>query len=337
MSRDGDSKLSTQEDIEAAITESRQWFRSRYITLSNGYFPAAANKEYLGEIAPRVCRYCGLSSLETTFRKESHAFPHMTGNRALFDRFECDACNKNFANNLEDHFGKWTHPWRAFGLIVGKNGIPSYLSMDKKFRTDASRDELHIQHFSGDVRVIHDELSRLITFKIDRSPYIPIAVFKCFVKMAMAVMPNQEAERCAHLKEWILSCDHATTKFPVVSLNIIHTQIPGYLRGDQILFRLMRRRREYENECPYMQFLFYMGNNLFQIVLPMPVENDSSGGQDRGFTKVWPLRARPYSQDGASGDYYYSLYDMSSSLLASGDCECFRVRYSERKLIKRSE
>src|SRR5688572_26703689 len=43
-----------------------------------------------------VCRYCG-ETRAALFRKKAHTFPEFLGNRRVFSRDECDACNQLFS------------------------------------------------------------------------------------------------------------------------------------------------------------------------------------------------------------------------------------------------
>ncbi|MGB6097342.1 MAG: hypothetical protein WBF95_13725 [Comamonas thiooxydans] len=105
-------------------------------------------------------------------------------------------------------------PWAASKV---KRGVPSIKSNDQKFRIDATvastraetgagavRHGLKILMGVNDVRHELDEANRTVKLTLDRPAYVPMGVFKCLVKMAIAIMPPEEEQKCAHLKKWIL-------------------------------------------------------------------------------------------------------------------------------------
>ncbi|WP_148665121.1 hypothetical protein [Diaphorobacter nitroreducens] len=180
-----------------------------------------SERVYLGDKSKRVCRYCGLAEPQVKFRKVAHAIPDQVGNDWLVDHEECDAFNGHFAKWVEDDFGKWTLPWRTLGRVKGKDGVPSIKSNDKEFRIDASakpmdgakgagsvRHDFQIYMGVNDARHELDEATNTVKLTLDRPSYAPMGVFKCLVKKAIAVMPPEEEQRCAHLKKWILLPAH---------------------------------------------------------------------------------------------------------------------------------
>lgn len=162
-----------------------------------------------------------MAAPQVKFKKLAHAIPDQVGNDWLFDREECDDCNGHFAKRVKDDFAKWTLPWRSMGRIKGKKGIPSHKSSDKQFRIDANerppedakaagrvRHDLNIHMGLNDTRHELNEATNTMKLTLERQPYVSMCVFKCLVKMAIAVMPAAGEQRCAHLKKWILLPDH---------------------------------------------------------------------------------------------------------------------------------
>lgn len=113
--------------------------------------------------------------------------------------------------------------------------------------------------------------------RLERPPYIPMGVFKSFVKMALAVMPEPEASQCKHLKKWILEEKHTYESFPFLPLMLYSQIIAGPVPNDKISFMLVRRKASVSG-CPYLMFMVQYGNHVNQIALPMPKEDGM--GQD---------------------------------------------------------
>ena len=252
------------------------WLDDRYDRLSAEFFNPNSDVKTLGSNEPQVCRYCGKSGPETTFANLSHAFPELIGNKKLVDLRECDVCNEHFSRLLEDQFGKWSLPSRTAGRILGKKKVPSYKSADQKFRIDVTGNELKIKHPQGDPRVIFHHDSQRIEMQLERQPYTPMGVFKCLVKMALAVMPERELHECQHLKNWILEPTHTFESFQYKPLMLFGQLVPGPIPNDRVTYILLRRKASVTG-CPYMMFVVMYGNHVHQIVLPMPAQDTVDG------------------------------------------------------------
>lgn len=268
---------------EPSLSESQlrrlEWFEERYTCIASGHFNPQSNEVRLGDRQPQVCRYCGKSCPEVSFANVSHAFPEQIGNKKLVDLLECDQCNAHFAVHVEDHFGKWSLPSRSMTRIKGKkNKIPTYQSGDEKFRVDAKAGQLNIALREGDERVEFDEDAKSIRMTFERQSYVPMAVFKCFVKMALAAMPEPEASECAHLKEWVLQKTHTYESFPFKPLMLYTQFIAGPLPNDKVSYTILRRKPGVSN-CPYMMFVLSYANFVYQISLPMPRQDNLIGAE----------------------------------------------------------
>ena len=124
----------------------------------------------------------------------------------------------------------------------------------------------------GDPRLKFDDKAKRIEMQLERPPYIPMGVFKSFVKMALAVMPEPEASNCQHLKDWILQQTHTYESFPFRPLMLYSQFIAGPVPNDKISFMLARRKTS-ASGCPYLMFMIQYGNHVHQIALPMPKED----------------------------------------------------------------
>jgi hypothetical protein len=226
-----------------------------------------------------MCRYCGKSAPEVAFKNLSHAFPEQIGNKKLVDLLECDTCNADFAAYIENDFGKWSLPARSMTRIRGKkNKVPSYESADKLLRVDVKAQQVSIALREGDTRVKFDDGAKTIRMEFERGSYAPMGVFKTFVKMALAVMPQPEAAECGHLKKWILEKMHSYESFPFKPL-LLHTQfVAGPLANDQVSYFLLRRKPGVTG-CPYLMFVLQYANFVYQVALPMPKQDELHGGK----------------------------------------------------------
>jgi len=232
------------------------------------------HKTCLGNKNDRLCRYCGKRSPEVKFRNEAHAFPQAIGNRWIIDYWECDTCNALFSRMLEDDFVKYLGPQRTLSRIRGTNGIPSFQRKKGELRIEWNGDTLKITTPNENSDVVIDEDGKGFTLRVKLQPYTPMGVFKCFVKMALAVMPEAELKFCKHLIKWISEKQHSTESFPFSPLLIFTQFMPFHMPNDVIIYSLQKRKEGITN-VPFMQFTILIHNTHYQFFLPMPE-------QDRG-------------------------------------------------------
>lgn len=262
-------------EMTQSYTSKLQWLMERYDLLAADSFCRKSAKIVLGAGEPRACRYCGKSAPEVAFDNISHAFPELIGNKWLVDCRECDICNTHFASAVDTPFGDWSLLARSTGRIRGKNKVPTFVTSDRALRIDVKNGNLKLTVQDADPRLKFDEKAKRIEMRLERPPYIPMGVFKSFVKMALAVMPEPEASQCQHLKKWILEKKHNYESFPFHPLMLYSQFIAGPVPNDKISFMLARRKASVLG-CPYLMFMVQYGNHVHQIALPMPREDNMS-------------------------------------------------------------
>jgi hypothetical protein len=234
-------------------------------------------KQVLGDPKNKKCRFCGKAEPEVSFRKEAHAIPESLGNKSLATNYECDDCNQAFGAGIEDSFGKWSKPMRMMARIRGKNGVPTIKKGSQGgWRIDYKNDTFAISQIEGEDPVLEvDEGQKTITFKLPREPYIPVAVLKAFVKMALTIMPEEELPNFKTALSWICEKDHTKGFLPSGAYPVLGTFVPGPMPNDKIALFLYRRRGEV-SAAPYAFFVLGYGNEAFQVLIPSP-ERDPVG------------------------------------------------------------
>lgn len=247
------------------------WFDARYEVVAHRTM-RGNDRVTIGDRRNRVCRYCGRGKPDVSFKKEAHAFPESIGNKWLISFDECDTCNDFFSMKLEDDFGKFTGSMRTMGRIRGK-GFPTLKSSDGDLRVEVANDgSLRMSIRKDDPRYDFDEANKRLTIHFVRQSYIPMGVFKCLAKMAMAVMPEQDLPRCGHLAKWLREQRHSYESFPYRPLLALVQFIPGPLPNDVITYFLLKRKDGVKDTF-FMQFVLQFSNIIFQISLPFPEED----------------------------------------------------------------
>lgn len=248
------------------------YFDSNYTIIASHMNLTKGNKLYIGDKDNRKCRYCGESEPNVEFKIEAHAIPEFTGNKSLIAYDECDTCNELFSRIIEDHFGKYLGANRTLAQIHGKKGVPTYKGKDGKSRISMENTGLKITGYEDDPIFDIDLESKLITITAHRQPYIPAAVFKCIVKMAVAISPENLLPELSHLTKWIREPVHKYETFPYKPLVAFEQFTPGPMPYPGVTLFLLKRKPKMEN-VPYLQFVVAFGNSMFQIVVPMPEQD----------------------------------------------------------------
>jgi len=194
---------------------------SSYLNLTKG------EKHFIGSRDNRTCRYCGEAAPDVPFKLEAHAIPEFTGNKSLMAYDECDICNEKVSRLVEDHFGKYLGALRTLSQVHGKKGVPTYKGQDGKSRISMEDAGLHITGYEDDPIFEVNEESKTVTITAHRQPYVPAAVFKCLVKMAIAIVPSSLLREMKHLCKWILEDAHTYESFHYSPLVAFEQFTPG--------------------------------------------------------------------------------------------------------------
>ncbi|WP_161905590.1 HNH endonuclease [Pseudomonas sp. L13] len=286
-------------------------FFSEYIDVKSVTLHPGKKKRYLGGVINKVCRFCNLGEGETTFKKEAHAIPLLIGNKTLIDNLECDSCNKHFGDNVEDSFGKYFHPHRVMNRIRGRK--PLKYSEDKKLKVTVNENrDLNVEVSpvaDGDEPVYVRVKDDLLKFTLERQPYYPTAIYKTFVKMALAMMPESERFNVEFLKGWLLSKEQSQL---MVEQKVIVWKIPGPSDPDTIRCMLCKTKLEYESLNIKYVLVFAFSGLQFQI--PIPVINKNP----RAAMPLAPS-LRPIDEYKEFGEPAVDVVDFSSNKLVKNE------------------
>lgn len=145
---------------EAGGHDQCDWFQGEHLVFLAENYDVVANyslrgheKQYIGPVTNRRCRYCGSSG---PFRKVAHAVPELIGNRTIISNDECDGCNERFARSLEDHLGKFLLGVLNLARVTGKKGVPTLTTKARGSRIEVRGDEITIRAVQTDPMIDWD-------------------------------------------------------------------------------------------------------------------------------------------------------------------------------------
>ncbi len=245
------------------INELIKWWSQNYGVAA--LYDTAGEKITVG-VAGK-CRFCGKDNSETTFRNKAHAISDSLGNRKIISLDECDECNGLFGRTIEDHLGRYMAAPRAISQIIGKRGVPSYKTKQKKSRLSTTEGCLSIENHEDDSFVEIDENNKTVTYTMTRQSYSPISVYKAFVKMAISIAPQSLLPYLNEANRWVRSQNSNHISFPPF---IFEGFIPGLTPFQNNIWTTLLVRKT-NTPSPGVVFVLQVSNYLFQIPIPSPI------------------------------------------------------------------
>jgi hypothetical protein len=223
---------------------------------------------YLGLPTPRVCRFCGRTEPEVSFRKDAHVMPDFMGNRNILSYFECDTCNALFAK-YEDSFANYLGVARTFNQIKGKNKkVPKFKDNKTGLEVSMGAEGLNIKTIQGQDPLIIDATTNSAQLVTTRPSYIPIHLVKLLLKMALCLLDEQEVADYGWAKRFVTSEEHDEAAQGMGLLSVMMHSIPGPPVFPAPFAQLFTRNETAPADIPEKVFVLYYANYYFQLALP---------------------------------------------------------------------
>lgn len=287
-------------------------------------------KMYIGDKKDRYCRFCGRKGPEAKFKNIAHALPEFLGNKQVILLQECDECNSFFSENIEVHLDKFTRPFRLISQIKGKTKVPSYKTKDGNSRIDFDKEQGLISSETIDQRIsdIDFEKKRL-TLTFNYEPYVPAAVYKSFVKMALSVIHEEELPPFQKAIKWILNADHSKKIMNPQIIKVLF--IPGVNPNRIVASFFLRRKKNVEqDDLPYSIFVLGFGNFVCQLMVPS--SNDFKGSKTISFK--FSFFPTPFELGGQTKGLKFLQWDLSGHEVIRGRKETITFNYGNIEEIK---
>lgn len=252
-------------DMDKNVLAALDKFNHQYELIVAHHITTESQKQTLG-INNKSCRFCHKSMPEVTFRQITHALPHCIGNNALFTYNECDQCNNKFGRLLETHFANFMNLDHTIVGIKGKRGYPKYRMDNALIETTGAFIEWK------DVppeNIVHDFEEGIVRITQKMPGYIPVAIYKSFVKMALTIIPQNEMIHFDRTLEWINEDRHDDGKFVFDALCLFHGKVESSKRESGISALVVKRKEHTDKVNPYLMFRLTYGSFMFQVPIPL--------------------------------------------------------------------
>ena len=260
---------------------------------------ANQKKRILRGPEPRRCRFCGKGAPGVTFGNVAHAIPESIGNRRLISEYECDTCNRFFGSGIENHFGNWSKPLRLLAGRSGKKGIPTLKGGGPsgwRIERTGNRFEIFAGANEDDRPFTASEDHPVVNLALTRDPYVPVAVLKTFVKMALSVMPDDEFANFGETRDWLMGAG-ADDEF--IQMPSAEWLITRSTPADSFAIHLLIRSPDAPDHVPYAYLLLSYGMQRFQVNVPCP-------SRDVRFTAESPVEVASFPWPDAAEDVLYA-------------------------------
>ncbi len=122
-----------------------------------------------------------------------------------------------------------------------------------------------------------DEKKISMTVKFE--PYIPTAVYKCLVKIALSLIPQNELSSFQKAIKWIQHEDHSKK---ILNPQIVFYKFVPGVNPNKGLSLIILRRKQNATVIPYCYMVLGFGNFIYQLIIPS--QNDFIDGKTVKYT-----------------------------------------------------
>lgn len=332
------SKISTEMNLNKKnFEEIKLWlnnFQSVY-EFNSSYYTKKEKQETLGYKNNRICRFCGKAKPETTFNNKAHVLPAFMGNTHVKSNYECDECNLKF--------GKYENDLASFiGLRRFYFSNSSFEKSRKRvFKLKNSNAEIYRSIRGIEVidpkNEIFEKLEdwKLQRCKINKTPFVPLNVYKSFVKIVLSLISEealiQFRKICNFLITDELDSDKMTLRYAKLSIH----EIKDFHFENPIVFTFskVKKLNEYEKKnnvlIPDKTFIIYFYQFCIQVYLPFDVKDKDAFNREKILFYLFPpILIEPIDKTIMTiySNYYHSFRDMSSKVKITNEKDEFFIK-----------
>lgn len=255
----------SDEEVARLIHEATLFYAKNYDLKIWRVGRSSSGKVFLGSATNRKCRFCRRSEPDVSFRNNAHAIPEALGNNTIFSNYECDVCNQEFGETIENDFGNWFLPRRMLAGLKGKNEYPKIKSRDRKSRLDWRDTGLHVDNADESDFFIADEESKTLQLNLDVPSYTPVNVWRAFVKMGISLVEESRYRYFSDAVAWVkgdLKPNERVRTWPIQSY-----AMPGPSKITDVTIAMLYRNNDWL-KLPYAMLLINYGIHSFQVHIP---------------------------------------------------------------------
>ena len=253
-------------------------------------FSRKNSKEWMGEPnkEERICRFCGKSMPDTTFKEEAHAIPMALGNRWYFNNYECDQCNHFFGEEIEPHLVQWLGIMTLFSMVRGRNGIPAKRYENGMIRFDEENHRMEIIQTVKDaaqIEALKNSEGIPIIDLGEGEKYIPARVYRALAKIALGFIPEEFMPQFEETVKWVKDVSD-TRKLPKIA-RCLYPQ--GANQQPELVLYL--RKDDTRNDLPAAVVSFMVCGVRLLYIVPFAKNDEKDFTSEDDYNKFWEMFA----------------------------------------------
>lgn len=269
----------------------------------------------------RTCRFCLKTSSQVTFRSDAHIIPEFFGNRHLVSDFECDDCNSLFSQ-YESHLSQYLGILKTVYMSRGKRGIPGFTGSNGKIiarkEPDHGLNAVSIEDVDNTAFDIDPHTGRT-TITYTKNPYIPIKVYKAFLKMALSLIPDFETQNYSYAFE-LLKSDCWDFMLENIA-SVVETQTKGFATKP---YCFLFKKKRIQDEYPTHIFVLNWRSFKYQIFIPYN-RHDLFMFSDKSFDGIFAPPIYPFPE--YDKPITHNVTDFSSTNVRRGEKGCIAIDF----------
>lgn len=281
-------------------------------------------------ISERICRFCGKKSDETTFKSKPHIISKFFGNNSGVSDFECDNCN-NFFSKYESDMANF------LGLIRSVNALgvqkpPTFTSYDgnivaKKNNFKGFEGVEIVSNKEGNIQI---KEGGIIEFEVLHNPYIPINIFKCLIKIALTVIPDDEVSNYKYCFDFLMKNKYES--YFSHHAKQIHKGISGF--SVLMPYVLIFKKKNIEGKLPMHWVKLYYQDSYIQFYIPYHIADKDIYNEEISYPLCPPLILSNTQPQGIAK--IYEKLDLSSNEMTKTKVSKLNLTFDEKFLKERN-
>lgn len=219
----------------------------------------------------RVCRFCGRSMPDVTFKDGAHAIQDSMGNKLLKCLEECDDCNHEL-NWIEDSFLRLMDFSRSmYGISRKKSAeAPIIIGRNYTIRPDENTGEAQLYVMAEEIPAGTDT-SKPFVMKMDHKTLISNQnIYRALCKMVVDLAPADLVPEFAQAIDWI----RHQYVMPDTLLSHYSSPLPDGVVFDQPVLDLFINRGHAVEGAPLCTAILYACDMAYMWVMPMVVSDN---------------------------------------------------------------
>ncbi|XXJ20823.1 HNH endonuclease [Desulfovibrio caledoniensis] len=225
----------------------------------------------------RVCRFCGRSFPEVTFKQKAHAISEAFGNKNTVLNEECDECNGRFGRTIENSAALYFGVHRVLFGVKGKKGSTKIKTETGVFGKIEGSNKVVL----ATTQKIMNADGSIAPIQLDTGQRIARQdVYRALCKFALSVMDDYDPEVFSDTVGWI-NGNQSLKNLPKVAV----TNSPRHFSLTPSMS--LNIRKSLNCDLPYVVGNFYFTSIIVVFIIPLVKHDSIDFIDDEQYQSFW--------------------------------------------------